>query len=97
MRSHLKCQRCGFLYDNPLTPYIICANSEFNLFIFIVFDLGFTARQYYFTHFELSQSLGCGGGGVAKTGVPQEKPSDHPQAELGLSHMLPELGSNLQR
>ena len=28
---------------------------------------------------------------------PLEKPSDHPQAELGLSHMGPELGSNPQR
>ena len=30
--------------------------------------LGFTARQYYFTHFEPSESEG-----VAKTGDPQEK------------------------
>ena len=44
---------------------------------------------YYFTHFELSQLLGR-----AKMGDPQEKPPDHPQAELGLSHMWPELGSN---
>ena len=27
-------------------------------------------------------------------GDPQEKTPDHPQAELGLSHMWPELGSN---
>ena len=53
---------------------------------------GFTARQYYFTHFEPSQSLGG-----AKTGDPREKPSDHPQAKLGLSHMWPKLGSNPQR
>ena len=33
----------------------------------------------------------------AKTGDPREKPPDHPQAELGLSHMWPELGSNPQR
>ena len=32
-----------------------------------------------------------------KTGYPQEKPPDHPQAELGLSHMWPELGWNPQR
>ena len=30
-------------------------------------------------------------------GDPQEKPLDHPQAELGLSLMWPELGSNPQR
>ena len=42
----------------------------------------FTAHQDYFTHFEPSQSVGG-----AKTGDPQEKPRDHLQAELGLSHM----------
>ena len=41
-----------------------------------------TARQDDFTHFEPSQSLGG-----TKTGDPREKPTDHPQAELGLSHM----------
>lgn len=56
-----------------------------------IFYLGFTARQDYFTHFEPSQSLGG-----AKTGDPREKPPDHPQAELGLSHMWPEPGSNPQ-
>ena len=35
-----------------------------------------------FHSFEPSQSLGG-----AKAGDPQEKPSDHPQAELGWSHM----------
>ena len=40
------------------------------------------AFQDYFTHFEPSQLLGW-----AKTGVPWEKLSDHPQAELGLSHV----------
>ena len=33
----------------------------------------------------------------AKMGDPQEKPPDHPQVELGLSHKWPELGSNPQR
>ena len=33
----------------------------------------------------------------AKTGDPREKPPDRPQAELCLSHMWPELGSNPQR
>ena len=49
-------------------------------------------HQDYFTHFEPSQSLGG-----ANTGDPQEKTPDHPQAEIGLSHMWPELGSNPQR
>ena len=57
----------------------------------LFFHLGFTAR-HYFTYFELSQSLGR-----VKMGDPQEKTSDHPQAELGLSHMWPELGSNPQQ
>ena len=35
--------------------------------------------------------------GGAKTGDPWEKTLDHMQAELGLSHMWPELGSNPQR
>ena len=46
------------------------------------FDLGFMAHEDYFTHFELSQSLGG-----AKMGQPREKPTDHPQTELGLSHV----------
>ena len=36
----------------------------------------------------------------AKTGKPPEREvfeKDHPQAELGLSHMCPELGSNTQQ
>ena len=44
---------------------------------FNYFDLCLTARQDYFTHFEPR----------ANTGDPQEKTRDHPQAELGLSHM----------
>ena len=47
-----------------------------------IFYLGFTALQDYFTHFQLSQLLGG-----KKTGVPREKPPDHPKAELGSSHM----------
>ena len=42
----------------------------------------FTAHQVDFTHFEPSQSLG-----EDKTGDPTRKTPDHPQAELGLSHM----------
>ena len=39
------------------------------------------ACQDYFTHFEPSQLEGG-----AKTGDPQEKTPDYPQAELDLSH-----------
>ena len=49
-------------------------------------------RQDYLTHLEPSQSVGG-----EKTADPREKLPDHPQAELGLSHMWPELGSNSQR
>ena len=58
----------------------------------ICFFFSFAARQGYFTHFELTQSLGG-----AKTGDLWEKPPDHQQAELGLSHMWPERGSNPQQ
>ena len=51
-------------------------------YYYFFFYLSFVACQDYFTRLELSQSLGG-----AKTGEPQEKPPDHPQAKLGLSHM----------
>ena len=57
-------------------------NNDNDMLLF--FYLCFTACQDYFTHFEPSQSVGG-----AKTGDPQEKPPDHPQAELGLSHIWP--------
>ena len=50
------------------------------------FYLGFMANQDFFTHFDLSQSLGG-----AKMRDPWENTPDHPQAELGLSHMWPEV------
>ena len=65
---------------------MVWQTAQTNFFFF-----GLTACQDYFTHFEPSQSLG-----VAKTGDLREKPPDHPQAELSLSHMWPELGSNPQ-
>ena len=43
---------------------------------------GVTAHQDHFFHFEPSQSLGG-----AKTGNHREKTPDHPQTELGLSHV----------
>ena len=60
------------------------------IYVFIFFWFGF---QDYFTHFEPSQLLG----GSKMGWDPREKPLDHPQAELGSSHMWPQLGSNLQR
>ena len=58
------------------------------MFFVFFFYLGFTARPDYFTNFEPSQLSGG-----AKKGDLREKPPDHPQAELGLSHMWLELGS----
>ena len=63
------------------TQLLVNMNLVFFLFCFC-FYLGFTARQDYFTHFEPRQS-----NGRAKMGDPQEKPPDHPQAELGLSQV----------
>ena len=68
------------------------SHEFFSGWLYFYYHLGFTARQGYFTHFEPSQSKGG-----AKTGAPREKPPDHPQAELGLSHMWPELGLNPQK
>ena len=53
------------------------------------FYLEFSVRQDYSAHFEPSQGV--------KIRDPQEKKLDHPQAELGLPHMWPELGSNSQQ
>ena len=45
-----------------------CLSMELAFFFFFFFDLGFTACQDYFTHFEPSQSLRA-----TKTGDPGEK------------------------
>ena len=37
---------------------LIDTNTEAVCFYFIFFDLGFTVRQDYFTHFEPNQSFG---------------------------------------
>ena len=50
-----------------------------------LFYLGFTAHQDNFTHFEPSQLLGLRWGKNGR--FPKKKTPDHPQAELGLSHM----------
>ena len=69
-----------------LLTYILEMACEQRLTQFFFFGggAGVTAHQDYFTHFEPSQSYGG-----AKTGDPQEKTPDHPQAELGLSHKWP--------
>ena len=59
--------------------FLLCT---FTMQGFFFFDWGFTTRQDKFTHFEQSQLLGG-----AKTGYPRKKTPDHPQAELGLSHV----------
>ena len=53
-------------------------------FVFFLFGFNGPSRLFhlFYSHFESSQSIGG-----AKTGDPREKPPDHPQAELGLSHM----------
>ena len=51
-----------------------------HFFFFFFFDLWFTARQYYFNHFEPIQLVGGGENGKS----PGEKPPDHLQDELGL-------------
>ena len=78
----------------PFQEYVFGTGQLNVFFVFVLFFYpGFMARQDYFTHFEPSQSLGG-----EKTENPLEKPPDNPQAELGLSHMRPELhvGSNPQ-
>ena len=66
-----------------MLPNLLLMHLSFFLHILnkiLLCYFGLTTRQVYFTHFEPSQLVG----GV-KTGDPQEKPPDHPQAELGLS------------
>ena len=70
----------NFLCIHFLIQFNMLSENYSFFLIFLVFD--FTASQDYFTHLESSQSLSG-----AKTGDPQERPPDHPQAELGLSHM----------
>ena len=62
-------------------PYFSSLINRYFLFFGGGGRKAFTARQDYFIHFEPGLSLGG-----AKTGDPQEKTSDHPQAELGMSH-----------
>ena len=68
--------------------YLISFYKSFKCLLFF----SFMACQDYFIHFELSQSVGG-----AKMGDPWEKTPDHPQAELSLSRIWSQLGSNPQR
>ena len=72
-----------------LATYLYMAQTHTTSFLL---DLDFTARQDNFTHFDPNQWSGG-----AKMGDPLENPPVHPQAELGLSHMWPELGSTPQQ
>ena len=70
------------------------------LFVFVFFNLGFTARQDYFTHFEQSKREILRKKHThthTKKKKKKKKTPDHPQAELGLSYMCLEPSSNPQR
>ena len=82
-------QKFLFIYLFYFILFFVVVVVFFLLLFF--FCLGFTQKNY-FTYFEPSQSWGG-----EKTEDPHEKPPDHPQAELWLSHMWPELGLNPQR
>ena len=57
--------------------------------MFFFFNSVLRPFQDYFSSYEMGQSVGG-----AKTGEPRENPPGTPHAELGLSHMWPEQGSN---
>ena len=57
-------------------------------YLFIFFNLVLRPFQDYFGSYETGQSVGG-----AKMN-PEKNHLTHPQAELGLSHMWPERGSN---
>ena len=78
---HLKSQHTKLICR---TVHVFLVFFLFFFFVVVFYHyyyLGVTARQDYFTHFVPSQSKGG-----AKAEDSREKPSDHPQAELGLSH-----------
>ena len=58
-------------------------------FLMGFFDLGFTAPSRLFHSFSAGSIVRWG-----ENGRSPRKNTDHTQAELGLSHMWPELGSN---
>ena len=68
-----------------------CCLRFIYLFFFIQFNVPF---QDYFSSYETSQSVGGAPGVGRKRENPEKNHLTHPQAELGLSHMWPERGSN---
>ena len=57
-----------------------------------------STQRFYIFFVLFFGGWGWGGGGYVRcseNGNPQNKPPGHPQAELGLSHMWPELGLSL--
>ena len=93
------CSRIFFYFYHPSFLLLICLSpqhcsgaidrsSDSSSF----FYLCFTTCRDYFTHFEWSQTQGG-----TKKWYPTGKPPDHLQAELGLSHTWPKLGSNPQQ
>ena len=92
MSKWFSCCCVGFY--GPSTLFMSFRARSFNL---STMSLGKSRRPGFFFFFFFKMiSLILSRGGV-KTGYPREKTTDHPQAELGLSHMWPELGSNPQR
>ena len=69
----------GKLYNNPR----ITTNGQ------MLFNSVLRPFQDYFSSYETGQSVGG-----RKREIPEKKHLAHPQAEVGLSHMLPVRGSN---
>ena len=72
----------GKLYNNPL----ITTNGQ------ILFNSVLRPFGDYFSSYESGQSVGG-----RKREIPEKKHLAHPQAEVGLSHMLPARGSTHNR
>ena len=73
------------LFINEFSPFAIPNHSLISmsmqsLIYFILFYLGLSVKI-------IALILGRESLGGAKTGDPREKSPDHPEAELGLSHM----------
>ena len=90
-------QRLCFRYTDSTIPLLLkykisslypsSVTVQAGLYLLLLLNSVLRPFQDYFSSYETGQSVGG-----AKTGEPREKP--HPQAELGLSHMWPERGSN---
>ena len=67
-----------------------CYTENHTIFLFFFFfNLVLRPFQDYFSSYETGQSVGG-----RKREDPEKNHLAHPQAELGLSHMWPERGSN---